>query len=163
MAAFDVGLLSNMGSMTVAVADKIIVASTCKGISMAWHVGDENLASSEFKFSLFTMVGKKSAGFGHHPIKRRDVADIVAMYGVDRDIQLQGSSQSADSDQITAVDDRLRTLSLSLYDGRHKGVGAVMTIGNNANLHSLRYHGNCGTLGRMHGHSVYNHIGWVGL
>ena len=161
MSAVDIGLFPDMGGMAMAMTDQIIVARTSESLSVMRHMRDENLASSEFQHGLLSMIGKHTAGLCHHAVKRGDIAYIVAMNGMNWNAEPERSAQGIDADQVTAVDDSLRPRGLRLHNCFHKGVGAVMTVGNDTDLHTYFWRRvDCGTLSKIRAHSVYNHIGW---
>ena len=133
--AVDIGLSSDVSGMAVAVADQIVIAGTGEGPTVMRHVGDENLAPAEFQHRFLPVVSKQPAGFRHHAVQRRDIADIVAIHNMDRNTEPKGSSQGIDTDQVTAVDDGLRPIGLRRHDRGHERRGAVMAVRNNADFH----------------------------
>lgn len=69
---------------------------------------------------FLSVVGEQPAGFFHHAIQRRDIADVVAMDRMDGHARLQRGAQGIDADQIATMDDSLRAASLCRQNRRRQ-------------------------------------------
>jgi len=130
-------LLAYMRGMAVAVADQVIITGAGESMTMMRHVGDVNFAPSQFKHCLFAVIGKYSRIAGHHPVQRGDVAQIVAVNGMDGQAKLKRGAQGIGANQVAAMNDDLRTGCAGTGNRRCQCIGAVMTIGNDADFHTL--------------------------
>ncbi|OIR16411.1 hypothetical protein GALL_31360 [mine drainage metagenome] len=122
MSAGNVRLLPDMGGMTVSMTNQIVLSGTGESLPVMRHVRNEYLAPAKFQRRFLSVISKLSVGFRHHAVQCRDIPNIVAMYGMDRNTQLDRSAQGIDADQVTTVDDRLCPGSLCFYNSLHKGI-----------------------------------------
>lgn len=134
--AADIRLFTNMRSMAMAVTDKIVVSSAGKSLAVMRHVRNENLAPTEFQHGVLSVVSKQAVRFRHHAVKCCNIADVIAVYSMNGNTQPERSAQGIDADQVATVDDCLRPRSLRLHNGLHEGIGAIMTVGNDTDLHT---------------------------
>ena len=154
-------LFADMRRMTVAVTHQVIVPGTCKSLAVMWHVCHEDFAPSQVECNVFAVVGEQTIGLRHHAIERRDIANVVSVNCVNGNIEFERRAQGVDADEITAMDDCLRTAGLRLYDCLHKWLRAVVAIGDDADLHTLFISWRLDALGKIHTFSVYSYIGGV--
>jgi hypothetical protein len=74
-------------------------------------MGNEYPAPAEHQHCFLTVVGEQPVGLRHGAVQRSDVADVVAVYGMDRDTKLEGCTQGVNTDQVSV----LRPVHLQLW------------------------------------------------
>jgi hypothetical protein len=131
----DVILHADVGGVAVPVAHQIVVAGAGERVAVVRQVGDEQFAPVKLQAGFLPVVLQLPAGFLHHIVQRRDIADVVAVYRVDGQAEFQRGAQGVDADQIAAMDHGFGTQRPRFCDGRKQRGGAVVAVGYDANFH----------------------------
>lgn len=101
-------------------ANQIIIPGASHTSAIVGEMGYENTAPPKFQFCILPMIVEQSARLCRQVMHRHLVANIVAMYYMQRYAKLKGRTQGIRSDKVATMDDNLRPSLLRFCNSRCK-------------------------------------------
>ncbi len=135
MPPLDIGLLDNFGDVAVAAADEIVISGAGHGMAVMGIMRHKNTPPGKFQHGIQAVIDELPGRFCHQLLHGHWVADIVAMHDMQRQAEFDRSAQGLGSDQVAAMDNCLRAISLCGSYRRSKRFGTVMTVGGDTYFH----------------------------
>jgi hypothetical protein len=98
-------------------------------------VHEEDLAAAQLEAGVAAVVLELSAARLHEPVQHHGVAQVVAVDHVHRQSRPQRCLQGLRADHVAAVHHGLGARGGGFAHGAGQGVGAVVAVGDDADLH----------------------------